>query len=258
MLNPEAQLIDITRSAGEAILAVYNSEDFGIVAKEDDSPLTRADKASNNVITAGLEKISELPIISEENSIREAEGSFWLVDPLDGTKEFIKRNGEFTVNIALVEDSKPVLGVVYAPALGVAYYGDTRRKIAFKEADGMRQAIASRADEQSPVVVTSKSHKDERTAKFLGSIGRHQERSIGSSLKLCLVAEGAAMLYPRLGPTHIWDTAAADAVVRAAGGIVADTGGVLLDYTLNGSTLNPYFVVAASNCTINWRAELAH
>lgn len=254
------QLQEIALAAGKAILEVYESDDFGVETKNEDgylSPLTRADKTANDIIVEGLQKVSDLPIVSEENTTREVSGNFWLVDPLDGTKEFVKRNGEFTVNIALVQDNQPLLGVVYAPVLDVYYIGDVSAKSAVKIENGTLASITAQHHAMPPVIVTSRSHKDERTEKLLGGIGEYSERSMGSSLKLCLVAEGAAMLYPRLGPTSLWDTAAADAVVTAAGGAVKQLSGEPLVYEPSKQILNPEFIVEAGNNTINWQAYLA-
>jgi len=240
----------LARTAGAAIMQVYRSEDFGASSKADNSPLTLADMAAHNCIVAGLSKLaSGYPILSEEDAninytLRKEWTCFWLVDPLDGTKEFIKRNGEFTVNIALIEDGVPVLGVVYAPVLDVSYYA-ARGHGAFVQRDGevarSIKAIAHTAG--SPIkVVASRSHSDARTAALLQKLGEHECISMGSSLKLCLVAEAAAHFYPRLGPTMEWDTAAAHAVVSEAGGMVCDLNEQPLRY--NKENLhNPEFLV---------------
>lgn len=258
MNNPNVleSIVGIARHAGEAIMEVYESDDFNVELKGDDSPLTRADKEANDIIVAKLEEMSELPIVSEENTVRTVEGPFWLVDPLDGTKEFIKRNGQFTVNIALIEDAKPVLGVVYAPAIDTLYAGDVKDGVAFREDESGRREIAAKGSSEAPVIVTSKSHKDERTEALLKAIGPHEEKSMGSSLKLCLVADGSATLYPRLAPTYLWDTAAADAVVTAAGGAVKDLDGERLSYDPMREMKNPYFVVEGMNNTIDWKHYL--
>jgi 3'(2'), 5'-bisphosphate nucleotidase len=250
------QVLQIARQAGDAIMTVYESDDFGVEHKADDSPLTKADRLANDVIVRGLATMSDYPIISEENTTRTADGPFWLVDPLDGTKEFIKRNGEFTVNIALIEGGAPILGVVYVPVTEVAYTGDVVRGVAQKYDGKITVIITAKSELSDPVIVTSKSHKDERTVKLLEAIGPHQEISMGSSLKLCLVAEGRATLYPRLAPTYLWDTAAADAVVTAAGGAVKDLMGVRLRYDPALAMKNPYFVVEAAANTIDWQQQL--
>jgi len=219
-------VLDVAFKAGEEIMKIYNS-DYEISLKEDDSPLTLADKRSHEVIIEGLRKFSDFPILSEEGSSisyeeRKNWGSFWLIDPLDGTKEFIKRNGEFTVNIALVRENRPVFGVVYAPAKNVLYYGGTNFG-AFRISSGKEEAIGG-SSPNNLTVVTSKSHMNDETRAFIDRLkeitGNKEIKTVavGSSLKICLVAEGKATLYPRLGPTMEWDTAAAHAVLRGAGG----------------------------------------
>lgn len=249
------QLVIIAKAAGEAIREVYNSDDFAVEEKQDDdfvSPLTKADKQASEIIVTKLGEISQLPIVSEENTVRQADDTYWLVDPLDGTKEFIKRGGDFTVNIALIENNTPTMGVVYAPVPNVTYTGDVEAGKAFKETAEGKKEIQSEADTTNPIVVASKSHRNQETEDFLAALPTHQAKSIGSSLKLCLVAEGEAMLYPRLGPTSLWDTAAADAVVRAAGGMTTTLSGEPLAYDINKEILNPFFVVASKNNVLQW------
>jgi 3'(2'), 5'-bisphosphate nucleotidase len=244
-------VINIARDAGEKIMEVYARDDFGTRVKSDDSPLTEADLAAHHVIVDGLKALSaDIPVLSEESSDipweqRQQWETYWLVDPLDGTKEFIKRNGEFTVNIALVENNEAVLGVVYAPVLDVTYYGDENG--AFKITEGgetLPIEVVAHQEGESWKVVGSRSHAGDSLVAFLGELGEHEMVSMGSSLKLCLVAEGVAHIYPRLGPTSEWDTAAAHAVVNAAGGevIVAETGEPL-QYNTKESLLNPFFIV---------------
>lgn len=259
----EALITDVVRiakDAGAEIMNVYESDDFAVEQKTDDqdyvSPLTRADKQANDVIVRELSQLGDVPVVSEENDIRSVEGMFWLVDPLDGTKEFIKRNGQFTVNIALIDNNRPIFGVVYAPAIDTLYVGNVSTSSSYKEDSAGKQDIEAVPKADVPVIVTSKSHKDEQTAAMLDAIGPHEEKSIGSSLKLCLVAEGAASLYPRLAPTMLWDTAAADAVVTASGGRVVNTSGEQLTYELVGDLRNPYFVVEAKDNTIDWQQYL--
>ncbi|AJY51385.1 3'(2'),5'-bisphosphate nucleotidase CysQ [Halomonas sp. KO116] len=240
----------IARNAGSAIMKVYARE-FSVEEKEDKSPLTEADKAAHKIIMRGLESLSlQLPILSEEDAEAftgvDSDGRYWLVDPLDGTKEFIKRNGEFTVNIALIENGKPVLGVVTAPALDVAYVA-AEGIGAFKiDADGQREAIqvAGQPDPQTIWrVVGSRSHPSPDLAEWLEQLGEHEMLPMGSSLKLCLIAEGKADVYPRLGPTCLWDTGAAHAVVIQAGGRVETLESVPLSYATPSEKLNPYFIV---------------
>lgn len=242
----------IARQAGAAIMAVYQGE-HDVELKADDSPLTAADRAAHAVILEGLRALApETPVLSEEGRPAPFEERgrwrrYWLVDPLDGTKEFIKRNGEFTVNIALIEDGRPVLGVVFAPALDVAYYAQ-RGEGAFRQ-EGTAEAAPIRvepAPQDAPWrVVASRSHLGDEVGRFLDCLGEHELVSMGSSLKLCLVAEGRAHLYPRLGPTSEWDTAAAHCVVEEAGGQVLDTDLKPLAYNTKDSLLNPYFIVCA-------------
>lgn len=256
-------LCKIAKEAGEAIIDVYNSNDFGVEMKSDGdyvSPLTRADKVANQIITKGLLVISSYPIVSEESEIPKDIGSiFWLVDPLDGTKEFLKRNGEFTVNIGLIKDGKPVLGVVYVPVKDEMYCGDAEDSHAYKiEADGSQKDIFADAQKRlsKPVIVTSRSHIDDKTKELLKSIGEHDEISMGSSLKMCVIAEGLANLYPRLAPTYLWDTAAADAVLRAAGGSIKQLSGEPLVYVPSSDLKNPFFVVECADSNIKWGSYL--
>lgn len=240
----------IAREAGDVIMSVY-ARDFSIEEKEDKSPLTEADKAAHHVIVRGLQALPvQFPILSEEDiesfTGTDAEGRYWLVDPLDGTKEFIKRNGEFTVNIALIENGKPVLGVVTAPVLDIAYVAAEGLGSYKIEADGKRKVI-SVAGKPSPGtawrVMGSRSHPNPGLAAWLEQLGEHTMLPLGSSLKLCLIAEGDADAYPRLGPTCLWDTGAAHAVVLYAGGRVVTLEGETLSYANPSEKLNPHFVV---------------
>lgn len=244
------QVLEIAYKAGDAIMAVY-ARDFNVELKEDNSPLTEADKAAHNVIVRGLQALAvQLPILSEEDeegfSGVSSDGRYWLVDPLDGTKEFIKRNGEFTVNIALIENGKPVLGVVTAPALGVAYIA-AEGLGAFKiEADGKRHAIQVAGKPRignTWRVMGSRSHLSPDLAEWLEALGNHDISPMGSSLKFGVIAEGKADTYPRLGPTCLWDTGAAHAVVLQAGGRVETLEGEPLSYANPSEKLNPHFVV---------------
>lgn len=243
------KIIQLSREAGDAIMHVYaGSQPMDVTRKSDDSPVTAADLAAHKVIVEGLAALSpEVPVLSEEDppswAVRQNWKKYWLVDPLDGTKEFIKRNGEFTVNIALIENGKPVLGVVYAPALGVMYSASEGK--AWKEEGGHKSQIQVR-EARPLLVVVSRSHadKDEELKEYLAQLGEHQTTAIGSSLKFCLVAEGKAQLYPRFGPTNIWDTGAGHAVAIAAGAHVHDWQGKTLDYTPRESFLNPGFRVS--------------
>jgi len=246
-------IIKIARDAGDKIMEIYAREDFGTRLKSDDSPLTEADLAAHYLIVEGLEKLdSSIPILSEESANipwdeRKQWDRYWLVDPLDGTKEFIKRNGEFTVNIALIENHEAVLGVVYAPVLDVTYFGDVNG--AFKMIDddfSKAKTIEVNAHQAGEVwkVVGSRSHLGDSLVSYLAELGEHEMVSMGSSLKLCLVAEGAAHIYPRLGLTSEWDTGASHAVVNAAGGevVIAENEKPLL-YNTKDKLLNPFFIV---------------
>ncbi len=244
------QVVQIAHRAGAAIMAVYQSGETGETAKADNSPLTLADLAAHRIIVEELAGLTpDIPILSEEAAdiaypVRSQWKRYWLVDPLDGTREFIKRNGEFTVNIALVESGEPVLGVVYVPVQDKCYYGARGAGAFVQRGNAPAQPITAKPRSAGePIrIVASRSHRGARTEALLERLGEHQTISMGSSLKLCLVAEGAAHLYPRLGPTMEWDTAAAHAVVNAAGGIVCDLAGKELRY--NKIDLhNPEFLV---------------
>ena len=242
-------VVALAVEAGNAILEVY-ATDFDVQSKDDTSPLTQADLASHRSIVAGLEALSpEIPIISEESGLPEFEERsswqrYWLIDPLDGTKEFVNRNGEFTVNIALIEQGRPVLGIVHVPVQEKTYIGceghGAERREAGSEATDIRVAEAS----SSPVrIVGSRSHRGSSLDAFLARLGDTDMVPMGSSLKFCTVAEGNADVYPRLGPTSEWDTAAAQAVVEQAGGSVLELDGKPLSYNQKPEILNPYFVV---------------
>ncbi|MDN3555258.1 3'(2'),5'-bisphosphate nucleotidase CysQ [Halomonas maura] len=243
----------IALEAGQAIMQVY-ARDFTVEDKEDKSPLTEADKAAHDVIATGLKALpGDIPVLSEENTEdfagADADGRYWLVDPLDGTKEFIKRNGEFTVNIALIDNGTPVLGVVVAPALEVSYLAAAGMGAFKVDGSGERQPIrvAGRpAEGASWRVVGSRSHPSPDLAEWLEQLGSHDMVPMGSSLKLCLIAEGAADVYPRLGPTCLWDTGAAQAVVEQAGGRVETREGKTLRYATPSEHLNPHFIVWGS------------
>lgn len=242
----------IARAAGAAIMAVYESDDFNVQRKSDDSPLTKADLAAHKVICEGLRALeTQYPIISEESSDisweqRKHWCRYWLVDPLDGTKEFIKRNGEFTVNIALIEKGVPVMGVVYAPVLDAMYTGE-RDMGAFLNDKPIKVTVNAPATLR---VVGSRSHPSQDTTDWLDALGKPYEMvPMGSSLKICLVAEGEADIYPRLGPTCEWDTAAAHAVLSAAGGEITTITGDPLLYNQKEDYLNPHFIAQPLSLT---------
>ncbi len=244
-------LQNIARSAGDAIMAIYDSE-LTVQYKEDQSPLTAADQASHRVIVAGLQqRWPDIPILSEEGAAlsyaeRKDWRCFWLVDPLDGTKEFIKKNGEFTVNIALIENGRPTIGVVYAPALNRLYSGDRAGGawVQCGEESPVPIAVRRTVDDDGLTVVMSRSHPSPELEDYLQGIKVKEALPVGSSLKLCVVAEGKADLYPRLGPTMEWDTAAGHAIVEAAGGTVQTPDGDVLLYNKE-NLLNPFFIVSA-------------
>jgi 3'(2'), 5'-bisphosphate nucleotidase len=240
---------EIARVAGGAILEVYGRAEFAVARKSDDSPLTEADQVAHGIISQALVKLdAELPVLSEESlpsdhAARRSWKRYWLVDPLDGTKEFVKRNGEFTVNIALVEEHRAVLGAVYAPVLDRMYSGALVLGAWRADRGGAARPIEVRAAAPSPLrVVGSRSHPAPELAAYLAGLPPHQITDMGSSLKICLVAEGAADVYPRLGPTSEWDTAAAQAILESAGGRMIDLAGRPLRYNSKDDLLNPHFL----------------
>lgn len=246
------QVVAVAMKAGDAVMNVYSEGNFDTTYKENDSPLTRADMASHCLISEELQQLTpNFPILSEESKsvpyeIRKHWDTFWLVDPLDGTKEFIKRNGEFTVNIALIKNGEPILGVVYAPALEITYWA-AKDLGAFKRSkEGVTEQITVSNYGEGPLkIVASRSHAGELLTQFLETLSNYECVSMGSSLKLCLVAEGTAHLYPRLGPTMEWDVAAAHCVVAEAGGTVTDLDERPLKYN-KPNLLNSYFMVCGN------------
>ena len=252
----------IAAAAARRILHVYHSP-FEVARKADESPLTEADLASHRTIVEGLEGLSpSLPVLSEESAdevdfaTRAGWSRYWLVDPLDGTKDFVKRNGEFTVNVALIERHAPVLGVVAAPVTGVCYAAGRGLGARRYDPDGATSVLRVRTSAGKPWrVAASRSHMDRRTEAFIRNLGPSERVSIGSSLKFCLLAEGGVDVYPRFGPTCEWDTAAAQCVVEEAGGWVADLGLEPLRYNTGESLLNPYFL-AFGDPSVDWRGFL--
>ena len=250
-MNYLPAIISIAEQAGQAILAIYqqDSDAFNITGKADDSPLTAADLASHQLIVNALQQLTpQLPILSEEAAdiswdIRKTWSRYWLVDPLDGTKEFIKRNGEFTVNIALIEDGEPVLGVIHAPVLNKTYFASKGAGAFVKTATGVTPARVSKAAEVVRVV-GSRSHPSPELADYLLQFPQHDMVPVGSSLKFCLVAEGAADVYPRFGPTMQWDTGAGHIIALEAGATVSFDG--IADKVYQRENLrNPGFIVCA-------------
>ena len=245
-------IVALAEDAGRAILEVY-STDFDVQEKADESPLTQADLASHRWIDAGLRSLTpDIPIISEESGLpafseRSGWQRYWIVDPLDGTKEFVNRNGEFTVNIALIEDHCPVLGVVHVPVQDKTYVGC--KGLGAERRDlGCEPVSIHVADTcATPArIVGSRSHRGANLDRFLDNIGDYDMVPMGSSLKFCVVAEGAADIYPRLGPTSEWDTAAAQAVVEQAGGKVITLDGKPMKYNAKADILNPHFLVVSA------------
>jgi len=259
LLNP---LLDIARAAGQEIMRIYQGE-FTVDMKADMSPVTDADLAAHRVINADLNRITPgMPVLSEESAAIPFEQrgrweSYWLVDPLDGTKEFINKNGDFTVNIALIQRGVPLLGVVHVPVTGMSYYGCVGVGAFKRDKDGQASPIKVRklAAERPVKVVASRSHRGPLLDGYLEKLGRHETVSRGSSLKFCLVAEGLADVYPRLGPTSEWDTGAGHAVLLAAGGQVIGMDGAALPYNSKESLLNPHFIAYADSSR-DWRSYL--
>ncbi|MDJ0646945.1 MAG: 3'(2'),5'-bisphosphate nucleotidase CysQ [Flavobacteriaceae bacterium] len=264
MLKEELRIaIKAVIEAGVEILKVYES-DFDHELKDDKSPLTLADKKANDVINSYLQKTS-IPIISEENKqvnydVRKNWTSCWIVDPLDGTKEFIKRNGEFTVNIALVENGKPILGIIYVPVKKTLYFGNVKSKASFRKVlSDPKESVDAILDEAEPIqyraaqsnlirVVASRSHMNQETENFIANLTAENKKveiiSQGSSLKFCLVAEGNADIYPRFAPTMEWDTAAAQAICNAIGvHVISQETKKPLIYNKE-NLLNPWFLVS--------------
>jgi 3'(2'), 5'-bisphosphate nucleotidase len=258
-------LLKLARTTGDEVMHIYEKHiqniETGSTAlirlKVDQSPLTLADVTAHRIIVHGLsDLIHGVSVVSEEdpNSLahRGAKGKFWLVDPIDGTKEFLDGSGEFTINIALIQDGMPILGVVYAPALDQLYWGGSGIG-AFRQCAGLVQALyvaASTAKDGVLRVVASKSHLNSETTTFIARLGATELVQAGSSLKFCRIAEGVADLYPRIAPTCEWDTGAAQAVVEGAGGVVIDMHGRRLRYGKQ-DVLNPEFIA-----TTKWLAEV--
>ena len=251
------RLVEVARLAGAATLEIYRRPTFAVSTKADSSPVTEADLASQTLIIQHLSEIApDIPVLSEEAAARPfAERRHWkrlfIVDPLDGTREFVSRNGEFTINIALAEEGVPTVGVVFAPTLDSTWYGAATIG-AFRQ-DRQEPAMAIEIGESGGElrVLASRSHRGERLESFLNALPQHRLVSVGSSVKFCRVAEGSADFYPRLSPTHEWDTAAGDAIVRAAGGQVLRLDGAALRYNKE-DLLNPFFVAVGARA-VPWQ-----
>jgi 3'(2'), 5'-bisphosphate nucleotidase len=247
------EIVALARAAGERILEVYAGE-FAVTSKDDRSPLTEADLRAHRLIAEGLARLTpDVPVISEEApvpplAVRSGWEWLWLVDPLDGTREFVDRSGEFTVNVALVHRTRPVLGVVHVPVRGLDYYACEGVGAFRQERDGAAHRIEAHAALRSPPrVVGSRSHRGDRLRPFLERVGPHEFHPRGSAYKFGLIADGTMDLYPRVGPTSEWDTAAGQAIVECAGGRVVGRDGRPLAYNAKESLLNPDFVCHASS-----------
>jgi len=260
-LTQNAQIINAISKAGRAILDIYESDDFGVQLKSDESPLTKADRIAHEILVNTLEQF-DIPILSEEGkdinySKRKNWKEFWLVDPLDGTKEFIKKNGEFTINVAKIVRGEAYVGFVYAPVLGDFYLGINQQMAlkfeinagdSIKELPASSKVIKAQKPTDKLVVVASRSHFNKETEAYVNGLKEKYSQidfiNKGSSLKLVEIAEGSAHIYPRFGPTMEWDTAAAHAVVLAAGGKLETPEGKNLLYNKE-NLLNPYFIAQA-------------
>ncbi len=260
-------VIVIAREAGAAIMAVYDNVSYenalAVEHKADASPLTAADMAAHHAIVEGLQRLApEWPVLSEEAadipwSARSQWGTYWLVDPLDGTREFIKRNGEFTVNIALIKHNEPIFGVVYAPVTGELWHAEQGRN-AYRRQGEVDVLLRTRVPAQAPLrVAASRSHRDASTQAFLERMGNIEIVGLGSSLKFCRIAEGTLDVYPRFGPTSEWDTAAAQCVLEAAGGALLAPDGRAFRYNRRDTLLNGDFI-ALGDPSLPWRDWLAN
>jgi 3'(2'), 5'-bisphosphate nucleotidase len=238
----------LVHQAGEAIMQVYQTADFGIETKKDDSPVTKADLDAHYCLIDGLAKLTpNIAIVSEEDPasqiVPQTHNCYWLIDPLDGTKEFINRNGQFTVNLALIEDNAPSFGFVYTPIDQTLYWGGQHLG-AWRLRDNASEPLHTQACQTPMRVVASKSHLNQATRDFIANLGDTTLVQAGSSLKLLRIAEGEADIYPRLAPTCEWDTAAAQAVLEGAGGKVTQVDGSAMQYG-KANILNPHFVASS-------------
>ncbi|HEY5803543.1 MAG TPA: 3'(2'),5'-bisphosphate nucleotidase CysQ [Lysobacter sp.] len=254
-------VIALAHDAAAAILGIYDS-DFAVQHKDDDSPLTAADLAAHRCIVDGLARLTpDIPVLSEESAhevptaTRRQWRRLWIVDPLDGTREFVKRNGEFTVNIALIEDGIAVFGVVQAPVTGALWHGGATLG-AFRREGSRDDAVRVRAPATAPLrVAASRSHRDTRTEAFIARMGQVEPVGLGSSLKFCTLADGRLDVYPRFGPTSEWDTAAGQCVLEGAGGAVLDPQGRPFRYNQREAILNGDFI-ALGDTALPWRQWL--
>ena len=257
------EVIVLAQDAAAAILGIYDSN-FAVEHKDDDSPLTAADLAAHRCIVDGLARITpEIPVLSEESADEVAAekrrrwSRLWVVDPLDGTREFIKRNGEFTVNIALVENGVAVFGVVQAPVTGQLWHGGATLGAFRRERGSDDVPLRARAPATAPLrVAASRSHRDGRTQAFIERMGETEPLGLGSSLKFCRLADGGLDVYPRFGPTSEWDTAAGQCVLEGAGGALLDPRGRPFRYNQRDTVLNGDFI-ALGDVGLPWRNWLA-
>ncbi|QCI24060.1 3'(2'),5'-bisphosphate nucleotidase [Buchnera aphidicola (Macrosiphoniella sanborni)] len=241
------KICQLARCAGHSIMNFYNSQEYlNISYKSDNTPVTNVDREASNIIKKGIVLITpNVPIVSEEENydlnICKNWNNYWLIDPLDGTKEFLKKNGEFTVNICLIKNNIPILGVIYAPVLDILYSSYKNNAWKEKKIGCKRKIHVSKAN--IPLLVISRSHPNEKLKQYLKNIKNYKIKKLGSSLKFCLIAEGKAQIYPRFGNTNIWDTAAGNAILVASGGIVKTWTNHNLNYSLStrSSFINPGF-----------------
>ena len=254
-------ILKISQQAGEKILDIYETN-FSVSNKDDNSPLTAADVAAHKTICAGLTQLTpDTPILSEESAevsfeTRKQWKQYWLVDPLDGTREFIKRNGEFSVNIALIENHKSIMGVIHIPVKKESYTATLNNgSYKYDETNNKNKITIKQTDSRNITIAGSRSHANPKLKSFINRLDEAEVLSIGSSLKFCLVAEGKADIYPRFGPTSEWDTAAAQCIVEEAGGLVVDTAFKPLMYNTKDSLLNPAFIVIADQ-NFDWKPYL--
>lgn len=252
------EIVKLAKSAGKEILKIYQQKNPLVKVKADKTPVTEADLIANQIITEGLTQLSSWPVLSEESAQipfveRQQWQTYWLVDPLDGTKEFIQKTDEFTVNIALIEKNQPVLGVIYAPALQLSYFASLDQGVFKQENNESVKAIHTRPyNSQAITVVASRRHGLSQLQTFLDRLGNHTIVNRGSALKCCMVAEGQADIYPRFGPTSEWDTAAGQCILTAAGGKLMDFKGNELRYNTKDSLENPSFL-AVGNINFPWQ-----
>lgn len=248
-MKQKAILSHIIRQAGEAVMQEYLNQSQ-CTLKDDDSPLTEADLISHKMIIEGLSKhFPNIPILSEESSelflLKNPNDSFWCIDPIDGTKEFIEKNGEFTINIALISNKEPIVGLIFIPANDILYIA-IKSKGAFRITGDIEERITVKDSVNEPVFAVSRSHINDKTKLYLSQFNELTLQSVGSSIKLCLVADGSVDCYPRLGPTSLWDIAAGHCLINEAGGIIIDEKNSVLTYDVSKSFLNNNFIAQSA------------